>query len=177
MPGSMAQRDARVLSRRLVCRACAALLALSSPSCQPSLEDSIERLAGTQTEREDAQQELLLAQDSAVDPLLAAMAVRCPVAARLQCPVFHDRLHLVPAIRRHLTVASAVVAPATHFPHVLTPRNPPHRPAVRIRYIDDGNSRYSEDDFRQVRPADRVRVLSLRECSRCRHAQPPEDDY
>lgn len=43
------------------------------PACGPSPEDLVERLAGDREEREAARQELLLAKDRAVEPLLAAL--------------------------------------------------------------------------------------------------------
>jgi hypothetical protein len=49
------------------------LVVLACCGCEPSIDDSIERLGGTQIEREDAQQELLLAQDRAIAPALAAL--------------------------------------------------------------------------------------------------------
>jgi len=51
----------------------AVFLGLLEVACGPSLEDSVEKLGGSPEEREAGRQELLLAKDRAVGPLLAAL--------------------------------------------------------------------------------------------------------
>jgi len=48
------------------------ILLVLATGCGPSIEDSVEKLAGGPEEREEGRQELLLAKDRAVDPLLEA---------------------------------------------------------------------------------------------------------
>ena len=50
-----------------------ALLGLLCTGCGPSLEDSVEKLGGSSEERVQARQELLLAKDRSVRPLLDAL--------------------------------------------------------------------------------------------------------
>ena len=49
------------------------IIAWLAVGCGPSVEDLVERLAGSADEREQGRQELLLAKDRAVDPLLEAL--------------------------------------------------------------------------------------------------------
>ena len=65
-------------------RCCWCVCALLLPACGPSPEDLVERLAGNREEREAARQELLLAKDRAVGPLLAALEDANLVDARPQ---------------------------------------------------------------------------------------------
>ena len=48
------------------------VFSMLATGCGPSIEDSVEKLAGGPEEREEGRQELLLAKDRAVDPLLEA---------------------------------------------------------------------------------------------------------
>lgn len=59
-----------------------ALLATGLARCGPSISDQVERLGGTPDERQQARQELLLAKDQAVTPLLKALADPRRAAAR-----------------------------------------------------------------------------------------------
>ena len=66
-------------------RFCSGLVCvLLLPACGPSPEDLVDRLAGSREERESARQELLLAKDRAVGPLLAALEDPDLVDARPQ---------------------------------------------------------------------------------------------
>ena len=49
------------------------LSSLLGMACGPGLEDSVAKLGGSVEEREEGHQELLLAKDRAVEPLLAAL--------------------------------------------------------------------------------------------------------
>ena len=51
-------------------------------ACGPSLEDSVEKLGGSPEQREEGRQELLLAKDRAVEPLLEALEDEDYAAAR-----------------------------------------------------------------------------------------------
>jgi HEAT repeat protein len=68
--------------RRRALRACLWLGALWTAACAPSVEDQVEHLARGGQERDGAKQELLLAKDRAVGPLLAAMEDPRYAAAR-----------------------------------------------------------------------------------------------
>jgi len=57
---------------------------ITSLACGPSLEDQVERLASSGQEREQARQELLLAKDRAVGPLLKAVEDPRHAAARTE---------------------------------------------------------------------------------------------
>lgn len=63
---------------------CLALVAAALAACEPSPEDSIARLAGDADERQQARQELLLAKDRAVEPILAAMDAEDNAVARAE---------------------------------------------------------------------------------------------
>lgn len=54
-------------------RPCLLALLLACTACGPSLEDHIEQLSGNPEERKNAQHELLLAKEQAVEPLLGAL--------------------------------------------------------------------------------------------------------
>ena len=58
------------------------LLVIALTSCEPSPDELVERLGGDPETRADARQELLLAKERAVDPLLAALADDTHSAAR-----------------------------------------------------------------------------------------------
>jgi hypothetical protein len=54
-------------------RSAALLLSALSLGCTPSFKDNIDQLGGTAEQRQAIRQELLLAKERAVDPLLAAL--------------------------------------------------------------------------------------------------------
>ncbi|MEW6752362.1 MAG: HEAT repeat domain-containing protein [Candidatus Latescibacterota bacterium] len=60
------------------------LLACGLAGCGPSLDEQVERLGGSAEEREQARQELLLAKDQAVEPLLKALTDPRRTAARAE---------------------------------------------------------------------------------------------